>query len=56
MVDLAVGDFGVLFSRVEVKAGPSVVVVAEDDLFAGFVFGRDVVEGEVVCAVLSSPT
>lgn len=55
VVDLAIGHFGVLFRGVEVETWSGVVVVAEDDLFAGFVFGGDVVEGEGIRAVFSPP-
>ena len=54
-MDLAVGHVCVLFGWVEEETGTGIVVVAENDLFTWFVFGREVFEGEGVCAVFSPP-
>ena len=55
VVDLAVGHLGVLLARAKEQAWPRLVVVTENDLLSALVLGRDVVVGEGVGAVLSTP-
>jgi len=55
MLDLAVAGFGVLLRGVEIEAWTRADVVAEEDLFAGFIFGGDVVGCQFLEAVFASP-
>lgn len=55
MVNLAVAVLCVLLARVQVQTGACIQVVSHDDLFARLVLGRNVVGGESVGTVLTSP-
>lgn len=55
VLDLARRGLGVLAARVQVMADAALLVVAQDDLLAGLVFGRDVIRSQLLDAVLSPP-
>lgn len=55
VVNLAVAVLCVLLARVEVQTGTSIDVVAHNNLLTRLVLGRNVIRGEGVSTVLTSP-
>lgn len=55
MLDLARRGLGVLAAGVQVVADATLLVVAQDDLLAGLVLGRDMIRCQLVDAILSPP-
>ncbi|KAG4217040.1 hypothetical protein PC116_g34479 [Phytophthora cactorum] len=56
MLDLAGRDLRVLAARVQVMAGAAVLIVAQQDLFPSGILGSDVLGGQFLYPVFSSPS
>jgi hypothetical protein len=55
MLRLARADIGILSPRVEIMTWPTLLVKAQEDLFARLVLGRDVLPGQTLDAVVPAP-